>query len=138
MRKVIPLGIGLALCSTLAMAQTPFKGKVLDENGEPVIGASLLVVGTNRGTITDIDGSFTLTAPEGSGQIKVSYVGMVSQIVGIKPNLKITLKSDSQNLDEVVVIAYGTTSSKNLTGAVSSVRGEAIKNLPGPSVDEML
>ena len=63
---------------------------------------------------------------------------MVSQIVGIKPNLKITLKSDSQNLDEVVVIAYGTTSSKNLTGAVSSVRGEAIKNLPGPSVDEML
>ena len=138
MRKVIPLGIGLALCSTLAMAQTPFKGKVLDENGEPVIGASILVVGTNRGTITDVDGSFTLTAPEGSGQIKVSYVGMVSQTVGIKPNLKITLKSDSQNLDEVVVIAYGTTSSKNLTGAVSSVRGEAIKNLPGPSVDEML
>lgn len=88
MRKVIPLGIGLALCSTLAMAQTPFKGKVLDENGEPVIGASILVVGTNRGTITDVDGSFTLTAPEGSGQIKVSYVGMVSQTVGIKPIVK--------------------------------------------------
>ena len=107
MKKVIPLGIGLALCSTLAMAQTPFKGKVFDENGEPVIGASIIIVGTNRGTITGIDGSFTLTPPEGSKQIKVSFVGMVPQTVGIKPDLKITLKSDSQNLDEIVVIAYG-------------------------------
>lgn len=138
MKKVIPFGISLALCSTLAMAQTPFKGTVVDENGEPVIGASIIIVGTTTGTVTDFDGGFTLTAPEGSKQIKVSYVGMVSQTVEIKPDLKITLKSDSQDLDEVVVIAYGTTSVKNLTGAVSSVKGEAIQNLPGPSVDEML
>ena len=120
------------------MAQTPFKGTVVDENGEPVIGASIIIVGTTTGTVTDFDGGFSLTAPEGSRQIKVSYVGMIPQTLEIKPDLKITLKADSQNLDEVIVIAYGTTSARNLTGAVSSVKGEAIKNLPGPSVDEML
>ena len=120
------------------MAQTPFKGTVVDENGEPVIGASIIIVGTTTGTVTDFDGGFSLTAPEGSRQIKVSYVGMIPQTLEIKPDLKITLKADSQDLDEVIVIAYGTTSARNLTGAVSSVKGEAIKNLPGPSVDEML
>ena len=124
MKKVFPFGISLALCSTLAMAQTPFKGTVVDENGEPVIGASIIIVGTTTGTVTDFDGGFSLTAPEGSRQIKVSYVGMIPQTLEIKPDLKITLKADSQ--------------ARNLTGAVSSVKGEAIKNLPGPSVDEML
>ena len=79
------------------MAQTPFKGTVVDENGEPVIGASIIIVGTTTGTVTDFDGGFSLTAPEGSRQIKVSYVGMIPQTLEIKPDLKITLKADSQH-----------------------------------------
>ena len=120
------------------MAQTSVKGTVIDENGEPVIGASIVVVGTTTGTVTSFDGSFLLSVPEGGKQVQISYVGMVSQTLNIKPNMSVTLVSDSQDLDEVVVVAYGTTSVKNLTGAISSVKGDDIKAVPGPSVDAML
>ena len=138
MRKFLSLGLGLALSGTMAMAQTQIRGTVVDEAGEPVIGASIIVVGTTTGTVTNFDGTFELNAPQGAKQVTISYVGMVSQTIAIKPNMAITLKSDAQDLDEVVVVAYGTTSARNLTGAVSSVKGEAIKNIPGPSVDGML
>lgn len=120
------------------MAQTPVKGTVFDEAGDPVIGASIIVVGTTTGTITDLEGQFSLNVPQGAKHVKISYVGMIPQTLEIKPTMEITLKSDSQDLDEVVVVAYGTTSARNLTGAVSSVKGDAIKNIPGPAVDEML
>ncbi|WP_455625406.1 SusC/RagA family TonB-linked outer membrane protein [Parabacteroides sp.] len=138
MRKILSLGLGLALSGTFAMAQTSIKGTVVDETGEPVIGASIIVVGTTTGTVTNFDGSFSISVPQGAKQVKISYVGMISQTTDIKPNMEVTLKSDSQDLDEVVVVAYGTTSARNLTGAVSSVKGEAIKNIPGPAVDAML
>lgn len=138
MRKILSLGLGLALSGTLAMAQTSIKGTVVDETGEPVIGATIIVVGTTTGTVTNFDGSFSIAAPQGAKQVKISYVGMVPQTMNIQSNMAVTLKSDSQDLDEVVVVAYGTTSARNLTGAVSSVKGEAIKNIPGPSVDGML
>ena len=138
MRKFLSLGLGLALSGTMAIAQTTIKGTVVDETGEPVIGASIIVVGTTTGTVTNFDGTFTLNTPEGAKQVTISYVGMVSQTLTIKSNMEVTLKSDAQDLDEVVVVAYGTTSARNLTGAVSSVKGEAIKNIPGPSVDGML
>lgn len=138
MRKILSLSLGLALSGTLAMAQTSIKGTVVDETGEPVIGASIIVVGTTTGTVTNFDGSFSISAPQGARQVKISYVGMIPQTMEIKSNMEITLKSDSQDLDEVVVVAYGTTSARNLTGAVSSVKGEAIKNIPGPAVDAML
>ena len=121
------------------MAQSSIKGIVMDESGEPVIGASVIVVGTTTGTITSMNGQFSIgVIPANAKKIKVSYIGMVTQILDIKPNMTITLKDASQSLDEVVVVAYGTTSSRNLTGAISSVKGDAIKNVPGPSVDEML
>ena len=111
---------------------------MVDETGEPVIGASIIVVGTATGTITGIDGDFSFVAPANAKEVKISYVGMVPQVLAIRPDMQITLKSDSQDLDEVVVVAYGTTSARNLTGAVSSIKGEAIQNVPGPSVDQML
>ncbi len=138
MRKSLALLCCLWLSITLALAQTSVKGVVIDEAGDPIIGASVLVVGTNTGAITDIEGRFSLNVPASSKQIKVSFVGMVSQTLPVKSDMKITMKSESQNLDEVVVVAYGTASTRNLTGAISSVKGEAIKNIPGPSVDGML
>ncbi|MDD2952893.1 MAG: TonB-dependent receptor [Parabacteroides sp.] len=138
MSKILTLSLGLVLSGTLAMAQTSIKGTVVDDTGEPVIGASIIVIGTSTGTVTNFDGSFSIAAPQGAKQVKISYVGMIPQTMDIKQNMAITLKSDSQDLDEVVVVAYGTTSARNLTGAVSSVKGEAIKNVPGPAVDAML
>ena len=95
MRKFLSLGLGLALSGTMAMAQTQIRGTVVDEAGEPVIGASIIVVGTTTGTVTNFDGTFELNAPQGAKQVTISYVGMVSQTIAIKPNMAITLKSDA-------------------------------------------
>lgn len=80
---------------------------VSEDNGEPVIGASILVLGTTKGTITDIDGHFTLNEIAANAQLKVSYVGMLTQTVKATHKLTIILKSDTQVIDEVVVTALG-------------------------------
>ena len=114
----------LSLCmSTSLFAQTiPLTGTVTDTKGETLIGASVLEKGTTNGCITDIDGNFTLTvAPNAT--IVISYVGYVAQEVPLKGQkvLKVTLKDDTEMLDEVVVIGYGTMKKSDMTGAISSV-----------------
>lgn len=100
-------------------------GTVVDSNGEAVIGANVLVKGTTNGTITDIDGKFSLEVPEGA-MLLVSYIGYgdYETKVGNQSNLSITLKEDSKALDEVVVVGYGTMKKKDLTGAVGAVKGD--------------
>lgn len=100
-------------------------GTVVDPNGEAVIGANVLVKGTTIGTITDIDGKFSLEVPEGA-MLLVSYIGYgdYETKVGNQSNLSITLKEDSQALDELVVVGYGTMKKKDLTGAVGAVKGD--------------
>ena len=79
-----------------------------EEDGLPVVGASVLVKGTTVGTVTDIDGNFTLTnVPSSAGTLVISFIGMQSQEVKIKPNVIVVLKSDAEQLDEVVVTAMG-------------------------------
>ena len=103
------------------MAQTRVTGSVSDEKGEPIIGASIQIKGTGQGAITDMDGNFSLTVPAGANTLVVSYVGMKTQEVTVKSNLKIVLQVDTELLQEVVVVGYGTQKKVNLTGAVSSV-----------------
>lgn len=100
-------------------------GTVVDPNGEAVIGANVLVKGTTNGTITDMDGKFSLEVPEGA-MLLVSYIGYgdYETKVGNQSNLSITLKEDSKALDEVVVVGYGTMKKKDLTGAVGAVKGD--------------
>lgn len=100
-------------------------GTVVDSNGEAVIGANVLVKGTTNGTITDIDGKFSLEVPEGA-MLLVSYIGYsdYETKVGNQSNLSITLKEDSKALDELVVVGYGTMKKKDLTGAVGAVKGD--------------
>ena len=105
----------------ITFAQTQVKGSVVDDKGEPVIGASIQIKGTGQGTVTDIDGNFTLTVPSGSNTVGVSYVGLTTQEVAIKPTMRIVLISDVELLDELVVVGYGTQKKANLTGAVSTV-----------------
>ena len=113
-----------------AWAQGVVKGIVNDEAGEPIIGATVKVVGTNTGAITDMDGKFSVNAAS-NAQLSVSYVGYVTQKVNVagKSNLVITMKEDAQSLSDVVVIGYGVQKKSDLTGAVASVKGDDIKNL---------
>ncbi len=95
-------------------------GIIVDANGEPVIGASVVEKGTANGGITDIDGKFSLKTKVGA-ILRISYVGYQTQEVTASKNMKVVLKEDSELLDEVVVVGYGTQKKVNLTGAVSSV-----------------
>ena len=98
-----------------------------EEDGLPVVGASVLVKGTTIGTVTDIDGNFTLTnVPSSAGTLVISFIGMQSQEVKIKSNVKVVLKSDAEVLDEVVVTGYGVQRKASFTGAASIVGEEAI------------
>ena len=118
------VGIGLVTAQTQKVT-----GVVIsEEDGQPVVGASVLVKGTTLGTITDVDGNFNLSnVPSSAKTLQISYIGMQTQEVVIKPTLKVVLKSDSQNLDEVVVTAMGIKrSEKSLGYAVSSVKGDEI------------
>ena len=98
-------------------------GIVKDANGEPVIGANVMVKGQSIGTITDIDGRFVLDAPK-DAVLQITYIGYVSQEVKVsgKREINVVLKEDSEMLDEVVVVGYGTMKKKDLTGAVSQIR----------------
>lgn len=113
----------IALLTTIgfSFAQTQVRGSVKDDQGEPVIGASIQIKGTGQGTITDVNGEFTLHVPLGSNTLVVSYVGMTTQEVAVKPVVTITLSSDIELLDEIVVVGYGTQKKANLTGAVTTV-----------------
>lgn len=83
------------------------QGVVVDTTGEPIIGASVKVVGTTTGTITDLDGKFMVVVPSGK-QVEISYIGYITQVLSDFKQTKIELKEDTQQLDEVVVVGYGT------------------------------
>ena len=107
------------------------KGTVVDAQGESVIGASVTIKGGTVGTITDINGNFSLTVPANS-QIVVSFIGYVRQFVTPKAGqpLKIVLQEDSKVLDEVVVVGYGTQKAKNVTGSIGVITPKEIEELP--------
>ena len=119
----------LLLCMGTALAQTKISGKVLaDENGEPIVGASVKVTGTSTGMATDIEGAFSITLPQGKTHITVSYLGMVTQELAAKDGMVVRLVADNQSLDEVVVVAYGTAKRHSITGSVSVVDKEKLKD----------
>lgn len=103
------------------------QGTILDENGEPLIGVTVLIKGTTSGTVTDFDGKFSLNVAEGA-QLEISYVGYQTQVitVGNQSVLSIKMKSDAELLDEVVVVGYGVVKKRDLTGSVASVKSDEI------------
>ena len=103
-----------------SQAGTYVTGQVTDEKGEPIIGASVTEIGTTRGTVTDVDGKFSLRA-SGKGKIQVSFIGYKTITLNPGSNLNISLAEDNALLDEVVVVGYGQQKKVNLTGAVSVV-----------------
>lgn len=116
---------GLFLWIGMALAQSQVSGTVVDEQGEPVVGASIRVAGTNTGTITDGDGKFSISAPLDS-RLEVSYIGMQNKTVRAASKMNITLQADNNALDEVVVVAYGTQKRSQITGSAADIKAEDI------------
>ncbi len=119
---------GLFLSLGMAMAQTTVTGTVVSQDdGQPVIGATVRIVGGNAGAVTDADGHFSIAMPQGVSKLRVSYVGMLSQDVTVRGNsVKVVLVPEHTNLDEVMVVAYGTARKSAFTGSAAVVKSEEI------------
>jgi len=141
MKRLSMILMSLFLLVGGVIAQTTVRGTVVTyEDNEPIIGASIQVVGaSNIGTITDVNGRFTLQVPAGKNMLKITYVGMEPLQVAVtdKP-LRIQLRNDANNIDEVVVVAYGTQKKTSLTGSIQEVKSEAIELRPTSSVASAL
>lgn len=128
-KKWMLLLVNLLIFICLASAQQKSTtGMVIsDEDGEPIIGASILVKGTTLGTISDMNGKFTLNGiPPNAQTLNVSYVGMITQEIGIKPSLRIILRTDVQQVDEVLVVAFGEQKKSSFTGSAGVMKADKI------------
>ena len=122
MKRVL-LSSALLLVSTLTFAQSKVSGTVKDANGDPLIGVSVMEVGTNNGAVTDINGNYTLNVKPGA-KLKLSYIGFTPQTVKAGSNSQIVLQEDNTALNEVVVVGYGTMRRKDVTSSITTVKAE--------------
>ena len=130
-RRLTMFLAALLLSVAGAMAQTQVNGTVVSQDdGEPVVGATVMVVGTQTGAVTDINGKFSLTCPKGKNMLRITYVGMEPIEVGARPNMRIMLTSDKTALDEVIVVAYGTTKKSSFTGSAENISAEKLELRP--------
>jgi TonB-linked SusC/RagA family outer membrane protein len=122
-----------------ALAQTKISGTVYSqEDGQPIIGAAVKVVGTSTGMLTDVNGRFSVAMPSGSSQIEVSYLGYESQTVKAKNGMRVFLKADAKMVDEVIVVAYGTAKKSSFTGSATAIGSEKIESRPVTNVTKAL
>lgn len=130
-----------AIFAVSASAQVTVKGTVVDQDDEPIIGASVLEEGTAQGTSTDIDGNFTLTVKSGKATLSVSYIGYENQKVALNGRTEVTIKMKEDsgvNLDEVVVVGYGTQRRTDVTGSVASLSKDQMRESVVTNADQML
>jgi TonB-linked SusC/RagA family outer membrane protein len=137
-----PMGLLMLLCLIPLWAfgqNAVVKGLVKDTNGDGIIGASVLQKGTTNGTVTDLDGNFTLSVPKNS-VLQVSFIGYKTAEVPVegKSSLTITLVEDSKALEEVVVIGYGTARKSDVTGSIASVGGDKLREVPSTDITQAL
>ena len=122
-----------------ALAQTKISGTVLSEDdGEPVIGATVQVIGSQVGAPTDVNGQFNLTIPAGKKMLRISYVGMEPKEVAAKNGLRVLLKSNSKSLDEVIVVAYGKAKKSAFTGSASVIKADKMESRQVVNVTQAL
>lgn len=132
--------IVLAMGGAAAFAQSKMvSGTIVDDLGEPIAGANVVIVGTTTGVITDANGKFTLKDVPSSAKLKVSFLGYAEQVIPAnQSDFNITLKEDFAELDEVVMIGYGTSKRRDLTGSVASISGDKLKANPVSNVAQAL
>ena len=109
-KRELLVSLASIVCAATVSAQSrQITGTIVSENGEPVVGASIVVVGTKTGTVSDIDGKFSFNnIPVKATQVRISYLGMQVKVATIKPDMKITLYEENNQLGDVLVVAYGT------------------------------
>ncbi len=128
----------LVMFPVMVIAQTvTIKGQVLDDLGEPILGANVVQVGTTNGTMTDLDGNFTLSVPAGA-RLKVSFIGYLTQEVTAQNGMTINLAEDRKALEDVVVIGYGTAKKSDVTGSIASVSSDKLREVPAQSATQAL
>ncbi len=139
MKRILLLMMLLNAGFYLATAQTiSVKGIVVSEDdGAPIAGASVLVKGTNQGTITNVEGEFSMSVPATAETLVISYIGMKRAEVPVKTNMKIELKNDTE-IDEVVVVAYGSQKKRNLTASISSVKSDDLMKTPATTLEQAM
>lgn len=115
-------------------------GKITDERGEPIIGATIVVKGTSNGAITDLDGNFSLGGVPSDAIIAISYIGYQNREMSVKDRntFAVTLVEDAKQLDEVVVVGYGTQSKTRVTGSIASLKNDQIKDMPVTSFEQAI
>ncbi len=140
LRYVLSIGFFLLLGSVVSFSQRSIEGTVLDQNSTPLIGVNIMISGTSTGAITDLNGYFSLNNVSNEDVLIVTYVGFETQEipVGVNTELNIVLSSASSMLDEVVVVGYGSTSRRNVTGSVTKVDMKSTENLPNTNVSQAL
>ncbi|MDR0232396.1 MAG: TonB-dependent receptor [Dysgonamonadaceae bacterium] len=137
--------LGIILCVLQAStqpvyAQKTVSGTIIDETNMPLIGVTVMIKGTTTGTISDIDGNYSISVPNNNAILQYSFIGYITQsiTVGNQSVINITMKEDLQNLEEVVVVGYGTQRKSHLTGSVSRLRGDGLDELPISRLDQAL
>lgn len=135
MKKLYSFCLCLAaiLMSMSAMAQQTVKGTVVDEAGQPVIGATVIVKGTTQGTTTGMDGRFQIAVPA-KGEIQISFLGYITENIADFSKTQFVLKEDRQNIEEVVVVGYGSQKKAHLTGSVATVNVDDVKDITSGSL----
>ena len=132
--RVLTALLMLVMFPVMVIAQNvTVRGQVFDEAGEGIPGANVVQAGTQNGTMTDIDGNFSLSVPAGA-QLNISFIGYLSKKVAAKNGMKVTLEEDRKALEDVVVIGYGTQRKEAVTGSVASVKGDALQELPSSNI----
>ena len=137
--NIIILFTMIFMLSGIVCSMAQISGTVVDNEGIPIIGANIIEEGTTNGTVTDIDGKFTLEIAD-NAVLRVSYIGYLEQTIETKgrTTINITLLEDTQALEEVVVVGYGTMKRSSLTGSVSRVETEQIEAFPSTNVVDAL
>ena len=141
MKKLLSFIVTLVMSFAVMMAQRQVTGTVIAaEDNEPVIGASIVVKGTQTGTTTDIDGKFSLRVPDNAKTLQISYIGMRTQEVSLKgkSNFSITLESDEQVIEEVVVTGMGKVDKRMFTGASTNLKADAMMQAGANDVSRSL
>ncbi|WP_298412102.1 TonB-dependent receptor [Hydrotalea sp.] len=139
MRKLLTFFLCLIVASGPLLAQTrTIKGKIVDEKGTPLPGVSVLVKGTQLGTSSTADGTFSIKVPESAKTLSFTAINFAPLQLPIRDNMMVQLQSGSSDLSEVVVVAYGTTKKTNVTGSVATLKGDVVADKPFTSVDKAL
>lgn len=139
-QTIITLLLAIVSLSSYAQKGINVSGTVTDMDGEPLIGATIKVPGSNTGSVSDLDGNFSIKVPDNTKALAVSYVGYKTQTVAVKAgrSLRIKLMEDANDLDQVVVIGYGAVKKGSVTSAISSVKGEDLQDRAASNVASVL